>query len=511
MGLDGHIGQSTEAWLACVDIPSFTLQILLRDHPEWRHVPAVVVDADKPMGLVIAVNSMAARHGIRRRMRYATALSIVSNVQAGTVSPKQQQEGVAAVIEALQHFSSDVESSSLDTQLFWIRYRGMHRLFPDPKQWIREVRRSLQALGFFATAAVGYSRFGTSIGAKLSRGIRIFSRPAQEERALAQASIDLLPLDEQSYARLQALGVSSIGRFRELGGNQLRRKLGEQAYAVHRFATETDTVPLQAAPEVPDLHFERRLQPPLFDRGRLTEAIRQLLVAVVELVVRNVWAVRCVYITLELELSAQEATAANRVKTEVRPAKPTQDAELLMRLVSLRIETLVLTAAVGAVSVEPDWVALDLEPGELFNLQQSRNIEAGSRALSLLRAELGENAVRVAEPVDAHLPEYRYSWNRCSGVRLPAGMRRGALPRTHAASGEQPRLKLVRRIFAKPTPLSSSPRLRGGPYILSEGWWRLGASAQHPRAYYYAEGNGDLLWIYYDAAARSWLIQGYVE
>jgi protein ImuB len=37
---------------ACVDIRALPLQLLLRAHPDWREKPVVVVDRDKPQGLM---------------------------------------------------------------------------------------------------------------------------------------------------------------------------------------------------------------------------------------------------------------------------------------------------------------------------------------------------------------------------------------------------------------------------------------------------------------------------
>ena len=42
--------------LACVDLPAFPLQLLLRRHPEWASYPAAVVAEDKPQGLILWVN-----------------------------------------------------------------------------------------------------------------------------------------------------------------------------------------------------------------------------------------------------------------------------------------------------------------------------------------------------------------------------------------------------------------------------------------------------------------------
>jgi protein ImuB len=49
---------------------------------------------------------------------------------------------------------------------------------------------------------------------------------------------------------------------------------------------------------------------------------------------------------------------------------------------------------------------------------------------------------------------------------------------------------------------------RGGPYVLSGGWWRKEVC----REYHFAESrSGALLWLYYDRQRRRWMLQGTVE
>ena len=34
--------------MACINLPVFTMQLLLRRYPDWKNQPVAVVDADKP-------------------------------------------------------------------------------------------------------------------------------------------------------------------------------------------------------------------------------------------------------------------------------------------------------------------------------------------------------------------------------------------------------------------------------------------------------------------------------
>jgi hypothetical protein len=82
-----------------------------------------------------------------------------------------------------------------------------------------------------------------------------------------------------------------------------------------------------------------------------------------------------------------------------------------------------------------------------------------------------------------------------------------ALP---AAAVTARRPLLVRRILPQPSS-SPAPRaefLRGGPFLVSSGWWR----DESRRTYHFAAGEGgELRWLYYDPRHKRWWVQGRVE
>ena len=62
---------------ACVDLPAFPLQLLLKRRPGWRDHPVAVVDSDKPQGLVWLRQPLGCLQPaeVRRRTRLAVLLS----------------------------------------------------------------------------------------------------------------------------------------------------------------------------------------------------------------------------------------------------------------------------------------------------------------------------------------------------------------------------------------------------------------------------------------------------
>ena len=110
--------------MACVDLPAFPLQLLLKRHPEWRERPAVVVDEDKPQGKVLWVNERARASRILPGMRYAAALTLAGDLRAAVVSAVQIERAVGALVKRLIYFTPGVEPSRDEPGVFWLDASG---------------------------------------------------------------------------------------------------------------------------------------------------------------------------------------------------------------------------------------------------------------------------------------------------------------------------------------------------------------------------------------------------
>ncbi|HEX2228473.1 MAG TPA: DNA polymerase Y family protein, partial [Candidatus Binatia bacterium] len=103
---------STLGRLACVDLPAFPLQLLLKRHPDWVDQPAAVVAEDKPQGLILWVNERARQSGVLPGLRYAAALSLAAGLRAGEVAAKEIAESVSELTRRLMRFSPEVEPAA---------------------------------------------------------------------------------------------------------------------------------------------------------------------------------------------------------------------------------------------------------------------------------------------------------------------------------------------------------------------------------------------------------------
>jgi protein ImuB len=502
--------------LACVDVPSLGLQVLLQAHPDWRGRPLALVAEDKPQAKVLQVNELARRLRILPGQRYAAALALSRELHAGTVSPAEIARVVDALCERLRRFTPDVEPSTDPPGSFWLDADGLERLHPSRPLWARQILDDLAAAGFVARLAVGFTRFGTYAVARSSNGATVFERPEDEQAAAESVRLTRLDLDPGVRDALRRLGVTTVGEWRRLPAGGLRLRFGEEAQRLHALASGSAWAPLLPRPAEEPLEGQADCEYPETDTERLLFRLKRLLDELLLALHARAEAL----VEFELGLRLDDGGAHDEV---LRPAAPTLDSAQLLGLARLRLEKLRREArlAVGegqgivALRLRVRGVRATREQLALFASLQRRDRAAAERALARLRAEFGEDAVVRPRLRDAHLPAARVEWEplRTLGGVRPAPRRVAPRP-------------LVRRLYSPPLPLPPRPRrepdgwlLRGlehgrvrryiGPYPVSGGWWR-GPGTQ--REYSFAEmENGELLWIYYDLRRRRWFLEGRVE
>ncbi|MBI1995862.1 MAG: DNA polymerase Y family protein [Deltaproteobacteria bacterium] len=523
---------STPGRLACVDLPAFPLQLLLRRRPEWAAQPVAVVAEDKPQGLVLWVNEKARQLGVLPGLRYAAALSLASGLRAGAVAPKEIEGAVDTLTQRLMRFTPEVEPSAQDAGVFWLNGAGLKLLYASPRSWGYAIYQEMEAQRFAVNLTVGFTRFGTYAVARVQRGITVFRDPAEEKQAARQVPLSRLDLDAGFRDALFKLGIKTVGGLLSLPPGGLRERFGAKAHRLYRMAAGDLWMPLDPrAPEEPVAQ-KYIFDDPESDSTRLLFLIKQMLHPMLAILAERAQALAALWLCFLIDRDG-------RLKEQIRPAVPTLDAAQILDLVRLRLESLKFSAGVVEIELRAEASAATAEQLRLFTEGPARDLDAANRALARLRAEFGDEAVVYAKLANGHLPEARFSWEPLDRVKLPQNVLN---PSTALRAGSAERLNdwndwnhwngwnsskiLVRRIMAKPVILSSGPRqthedgwlLLGpkygtvdkliGPYVLSGGWW----NREIQREYYFAvTRRGDILWLYYDRVRRRWCLQGAVE
>jgi protein ImuB len=512
--------------VACVDLPALPLQLVLRQHPHWRAHPVVVVEEDRPQGVVLWASEHARAQRVLPGQRFAEALSLCSELRAQVVSAAQLTTAVEELLTALTALSPRVEPARETLAAarggaagaggtFWLDGAGLQRLYRDGASWGAAILQAVRRLGFAAVTVVGFARFATYALARATTPARspaplVFASEEQERAAAAAVALARLEIDPKLRDALGRLGVATLGQMVRLPGGGILERFGVEAHRLYQLAAGERWDPL--VPVAPPQCLEERVL--LDDEEHSTEGLVFVIKGAVDRLLAQLAARRRALTALHLELRLRHAVHDLETRTDcIKPAEPTLDSRALLRLVHLRLEAQPPAAGVVELRLWAQDVAASREQLAMFVDKPPRDPRAAEEVLSLLRAELGEDA--VVRPVlrDGHLPEARFGWERIDKLRRAA---------------PQPRLvrALVRRVFSRPRalpPQATSVRNDGwmlsglahgsvvrivGPYVISGGWW---ANEVH-REYHFAETKrGDCLWVYYDRGRRRWFWHGAVE
>lgn len=482
---------------ACVDVAAFPLQLLLKAQPAWARLPSAVVADDKPQALVQFVNARAYTLGVRPGQRYAAALALALDLQAGTISRWQIARSVRALADRLRRYSPHVEPSAEVPGVFWLDAQGLTRLYSSLHDWAHAIRLDMRRAGVGATVAVGFTRFGSYALAKFHQGITVCAGDDEERAEVQPVPLSYLDLDPDVHERLAILGIHTVGDFLRLPGDGIRQQFGEATHALHQLATGHRWAPLVPSPgEEPQerlVHFDA----PEINIDRLIFIVTRLLDSLLAALVSHAHAV----VELALWMKLDDRTT----RTEgVRPAAATLDVAQLLALVRVRLDTLRLSAGIVTLRVTAVTCPATPEQRRLFPQHARRDPELANQALARLRAEFGEPCVVRARIGDAHLPAAQFEWEPLDRVPLRSS--------PHVVATRP----LVRRIYAQPVRLAPGFRLQArspkpeavlGPYIVSGGWWGGGIR----RDYYFVPTGGGLWWVYYDHRTQRFFLQGCVE
>lgn len=481
--------------LACVNVPTFSLQVLLRRRPHWVAEPVAIVADNKPQALILYANECAAQRGVAAGMRYGPALSLAPALRADVVSLAEIEHAVSRITSTLQKFSPTVEPSGSEPGVFWVDAGGLDRLYPSPASWAYAIRAALAEDGYRAAIAVGFSRFGTYAAAKAAGDVRVFASPDDERLTAHAIPLDRLHIAPEAREILRRLAVQSVGALLRLPPEGLLERFGPDIFRLHRLAAGALWTPLQPRPESIPMRRVLVLDTPDTDSGRLLFLIKQQL----DPLLATLSAQGQALAALDLSMTPEGHPAHAR---QIRPATPTLDAVQILDLVRLQLEHVALPAGVIGITLTAHGLPVPADPGRLFTVHARRDVTAAGRALARLRAAFGENAVVRARLRAGHLPEARFAWEPVTHLAPAASSRRAgpANPRT-----------LVRRILARPLPIPHRPQQwhdGGGPYVVSGGWW---ARDVHREYRFVETPRGDLFWVYYDQRRGRWYLHGRVE
>jgi protein ImuB len=414
---------------ACLCAKEFPMQALLRLRPELREHPCVVMEGEPPLEQVCSLNRRARALGLARGMT-RVEVDTFSGVTALARSLQEEAAAKAALLECAGGFSPRVEDASTDgTFLCGLDITGTEKLFGPPEALARNLLTRVRSLGVTAGAAVSANFHAAVALAKgLPPGAPAQVIPAGEEAAaLAAFPLSVLDLTEEQAEVFSLWGIRTLGILAALPENELTARMGQPGKLLRQ--TARGETPHLLQPLEPQFTLEERieLEAPVEALDALLFVVNRMLEQLILRASARVLALAEATVTLTLEGGAAHTRT-------VRPALPTNDQALWLKLLHLDLEAHPPPAAILA-------VALKAEPGSTSKVQLglfSPQLPEPARldvTLARLRALVGEGNVGCAVLEDTH---------RSDGFRMEPFRIASAPPALHEPAPLRPASRRLR-------------------------------------------------------------------
>src|SRR5580700_3683371 len=268
-------------YFACIFVPDFPVEALLRAEPELRSQSLAMLEGKTPLQKVFAVNENARRAGVSPGM---TKLQIeaCSNIVLRERSLLQEASAHAALLDCAQSFSPRVEAAGCNTIV--LDLAGLQPLFGPLPKIARALARRASDLGLETSVAVAGNPDTATLAARGFSGITVIPE-GKEANQLGSLPVEILfeNSTQESARLLETFSRWGIRKLRDLAALPdvaLSERLGQAGVhlqALARGATSRTLVPFEPPlifEEVIELEYPLVLLEPLaFLLGRLLEQL----------------------------------------------------------------------------------------------------------------------------------------------------------------------------------------------------------------------------------------------
>ncbi len=217
---------------ACVTIPDFIVQAILRSEPALRARGVAIVDGAAPLLLVVAANAEACRAGIQLGMMKPDVEQF-SSVEIRLRLPTQEAAAHAALLDLALSFSPRIEDTAADTVV--LDLEGLSHLFGSSENIANRLSRRASEFGLDAQVAVASNPDAAILAARGFPGTTMIP-PGKESERLGCLPIQSLAPPAEILETLERWGVRTLGAFAALPTAQLSERLGQEGVRLQELA-----------------------------------------------------------------------------------------------------------------------------------------------------------------------------------------------------------------------------------------------------------------------------------
>ena len=529
---------------ACIYVPDFPVEAILRSEPELRSKAVAVVEGKPPLEKILGGNEDARRAGISTGMTKLQA-DLCDDVVLRDRSELQEAAAHQALLDCAQSFSPRVEDFAADTLL--LDLSGLDKLFGPLPKIAREISRRAMGMGVDSNVAVASTLESALLAAHGFSGVTVLPE-GKEAEILGGLPVEVLFAveadPENTEGFLKTFSRWGIRKFRDLAALpevDLSERLGQEGMHFQALACGAGTRNLvQSDPplvfdEVMELEYPIVLLEPLaFVLNRMLEHLCARLQG-------RTLAAQELHLELTLENGRVHPVSPKNGETRMRHPDdlqifqrtlrlpvPLLDAKIFLKLLQLDLKANPPGAPVAKVGLRIEPAKPRPAQSGLF-MPASPEPEKLELTLARISGIVGEGRVGSPTLLDTHRREafevhhFAPESTSCGNGRLAAGRGRPALQNHTGEIVTALRILrppvAVRVSHSKGRPSYVMSRKRGqisggilwaaGPWRSSGDWWEQDAWVRDEWDIAVQESEGIGLYrLIHDLLTSEWLLQG---
>jgi protein ImuB len=384
---------------ACLYAKEFPAQALLRLRPELHSRPCVVMEGELSFQQVCALNTRARLLGLKHGMTRVEVDTFQDPI-ALERSLRAESATRAILLECAAAFSPRIEDCSEGTSLLCgIDIAGTQDLFGPPAMLASSLLQRVRTLGISAQIVVSNNFHAAVCLAKAPSqctSIQVIQL-GEEAAVLAPLPLTVLDLTEQQAETFALWGIHTLGMLAALPEKELIARIGQYGRHLRQLARGELAHLFQPVESAFTLDERMELDTPVELLESLLFVVGIMLDQLILRATARILSMASVTITLSLE----GRTSHSRT---IRPALPTTDKQLWMKLLHLDLKAHPPPASILA-------LALHAEPGSTSKVQSglfSPPLPEAARldvTLARIHAIVGEDNTGCAVLEDTHAEE----------------------------------------------------------------------------------------------------------
>ena len=245
-----------------VDMNAFFASIEQRDRPEWRGRPLAITNG-KQGTCIITCSYEARAYGIRTGMRLGQARQLCPELIQCPAHPERYARTSAAIMDALQDISPDIEIFSVDEAFLDVTH--CQRLLGTPPHIAQLIRQKVFATsGLLCSVGVSGDKTTAKFAAKLNKpnGLTVIPPWEAAQRLHDIPVTGLCGIAEGIGRFLAAHGVHTCGEVKHLPVSVLARRFGNPGRRIWYMCQGQDPDKLQQDVPAPKSIGHGKVVPP---------------------------------------------------------------------------------------------------------------------------------------------------------------------------------------------------------------------------------------------------------